>query len=240
MRNENVRLAFIKRRAKKLKKQLGIPHHVALERAAEAAGYSNWKNCVNDSHNCALPPPRVSVSNRRSDIPMPAGTLVRLKPRGAVGMVYASNGSTVDFYDQWGPMRAALEEVATCRDQSTASDFRPLRLFLPYGKWTCEDGSEVLFNRDYCPLWKRAPDGTVSPMSPNTWVEHNDKNEEWFFTDGDRPVDSKKSLRRCLAVLREWGVEDRRPKLLDLLPTAIRAGNINLLKGCTYNNGAGA
>lgn len=79
-----------------------------------------------------------------------------------MGMVFKSDGSTVEYYDQWGPILAAHEELAICRDQSMTSDFRPLRLVLPYGKWTCEDGSEVLFNRDYCPPWKRSPDGTVT------------------------------------------------------------------------------
>jgi hypothetical protein len=37
------------------------------------------------------------------------------------------------------------------------SDFRR-RNDLPYGKWTCPDGREVLFNRFYEPIWQRHPE----------------------------------------------------------------------------------
>jgi hypothetical protein len=233
------RFRYIKRRATKLKKELHIPHHLALDRAAEENGFSNWNHFINDSRHRASLSVRSIARRNRSDKPIPLGTLVRFKPRGSVGMVYKSNGSTVEVYDQWGPFLAAHEEVAICRDQSPASDFRPLRLFLPYGKWTCEDGSQVLFNRDYCPLWKKEKDGTVTAVDPNTWIEHDDRNEEWFYTDGSRPVDNRKTLEACRTVLREWGVEGRRSKLLDLLPAAIQSGNMDLLKGYSHNRTAG-
>ena len=35
---------------------------------------------------------------------------------------------------------------------------------LAYGVWHLADGSEVLFSRRYCPLWKRHPDGHVEQM----------------------------------------------------------------------------
>lgn len=35
---------YIKRQAKKIKKEMGIRHHEALERAAQDAGFSNWKH----------------------------------------------------------------------------------------------------------------------------------------------------------------------------------------------------
>ena len=48
------------------------------------------------------------------------------------------------------------------------------RLSLPYGLWTCDDGKEILFNREYQPIWERnghsarsrfgvSQNGTTSP-----------------------------------------------------------------------------
>ena len=39
----------------------------------------------------------------------------------------------------------------------------------PYGKWTCEDGREVLFNRRYKPIWHVASAALPSlPVPPST------------------------------------------------------------------------
>lgn len=35
---------WLKKRAKKIKKELGIPHHEALDLAAKNDGYVNWKH----------------------------------------------------------------------------------------------------------------------------------------------------------------------------------------------------
>lgn len=64
--------------------------------------------------------------------------------------------------------------------------------------------------------------------------------EEWFFNDGNRPVDNKRALAKCLSVLNAWGVEGRRSKLLELLPVAIRSANMKLLKGPSYNRDSSA
>ena len=238
--NDTEEIRHLKCQARKLRKALNVPQHEALEMAAFAGGYSNWAHCLNQQNSPKLPPPILASRPRKYADPMPVGTLVRFKARRSLGFVYKSDGSTVEFYGDWGPMMAAHEEVSVCRDQIGAKDFKPLRLFLPYGKWTCADGSQVLFNRDYCPLWKRDPSGAVSAIDPNTWVEHDDKDEEWIFGDVAPPVYSKKTLALCLAVLRSWNVEGRRPLLLERLPAAIRSGNMNILKGFQYNGRSAA
>ena len=59
---------------------------------------------------------------------------------------------------------------------------------LPYGVWTCDDGREVLFNRDYVPFLQRCPGGLATDVEerPNRrgvkwipWVS-----QSWFFDDG--------------------------------------------------------
>lgn len=44
------------------------------------------------------------------------------------------------------------------------------RKFLPYGKWTCSDGREVLFNRAYSPIWERYPGKRAALADPHEWV----------------------------------------------------------------------
>jgi hypothetical protein len=72
----------------------------------------------------------------------------------------------------------------------------------PYGAWRCADGREVLYNRNYQPIWERLPDGTVRPADPSEWVrdivEHR-----WFWDDGTMHKDV---MKRADAVLREWGI----------------------------------
>ena len=84
-----------------------------------------------------------------------------------------------------------------------------LRSYLPYGKWTCADGREVLFNRAYKPIWQRH-NGKVEIADAREWVEH--VKEEWFFDDVTAPwpgysvTGSRTTLRKCVQILDEWGV----------------------------------
>jgi hypothetical protein len=89
------------------------------------------------------------------------GTLIHLKNDSlpVVVISHSFSGGAVTAYGHSGPALVARYEVAVFRDQSKAADFKPMRLYLPYGKWLCEDGSEVLYNRDYCPLWIRDRQG---------------------------------------------------------------------------------
>jgi hypothetical protein len=83
-----------------------------------------------------------------------------------------------------------------------------MRRELPYGVWTCADGTRVLFNRDYQPIWKRTSDGVVTrvdiPPSGMNWV--NWDTQDHFFNDGNPPWYCKETLRRLKRVLAEFGV----------------------------------
>jgi hypothetical protein len=82
---------------------------------------------------------------------------------------------------------------------------------LPYGIWVEADGSQVLFNRKYQPIWRKKPDGTVSrvddPIGPGgkMWIHWVDQN--WFFNDGNTPWHNKKTLKLCQDVLIQFGVD---------------------------------
>ena len=78
---------------------------------------------------------------------------------------------------------------------------------LPYGKWTCADGREVLFTRDYIPLYQRSPDGAVMRADPSEWVKFQGQE---FFYDG-RPNTGAAIVRKQKAALARWGIEHTAP-----------------------------
>jgi hypothetical protein len=77
------------------------------------------------------------------------------------------------------------------------------RASLPYGMWTQEDGTEVLFNRSYRPMWKRTPEGEVSKTSG--WVDEIVKVQH-YYDDWTPPYRSDATRIKCQAVLDAWGV----------------------------------
>lgn len=65
--------------------------------------------------------------------------------------------------------------------------------WLPYGKWTCSNGREILFNRDYQPIWECSPNETPKAANPNEWVDNIEQEKTVFFYDGSTPMRSRKA-----------------------------------------------
>lgn len=161
---------------------------------------------------------------------VPAGTFVRVAGSKNVGVVFNHNmrSQVIEGYSDSGRFLAGRHEVSVLRKQLNISDFKPMRLYLPYGKWTCEDGSEVLFNRDYCPIWKRNPDAVVSIMKPDQYVKH--EHSEYYYDDRTAPYyENEQTFVQCTAILNDWGVGEKPNALIDLFPVAIRAGDLMML-----------
>lgn len=97
------------------------------------------------------------------------GTIVRDKSYGsnALGYLLQAGRPTSVLFDAGRGERADFE-IAT--PTTSPEDFIPSRLWLPYGFWTLRDGSEVLFSRDYLPLW-RVIGGVVERLDPWLWIE---------------------------------------------------------------------
>jgi hypothetical protein len=74
---------------------------------------------------------------------------------------------------------------------------------LPYGVWTLHDGGQVLFNRDYEPLWCRR-DGRVWPADRAAWIRGIAR-QMWLYTNNTPLCDRR---RLGLALLRAWGVQE--------------------------------
>ena len=91
----------------------------------------------------------------------------------------------------------------------TVMSYREFRLRCPYGKWTCADGREVIFNREYWPILERRPGENAKPANPNEWIPW--KEQDYFFDDVNSPWQRLRrkaaadTLARCNRVLTEWG-----------------------------------
>jgi hypothetical protein len=107
-------------------------------------------------------------------------------------------------------------------------DFVPLRLWLPYGWWTLGDGSEVLFSRDYKPLWKASPDGAVTRMRPSLWIE-GIRDQRWFAKEAGDPWHSGASRAMAEARLDALGITTL-PRLADALPLLVSDDRIDMTK----------
>jgi len=80
---------------------------------------------------------------------------------------------------------------------------------LPYGKWICADGREVLFNREYTPILQRRPNGPTEVASPTEWVPW--VKQVWFYQEGKghkwlKTGPSKQLLNRVNRAILDWGV----------------------------------
>ena len=73
---------------------------------------------------------------------------------------------------------------------------------------------EVIFNRDYQPLWSRRPGQSIEGADPKEWVEGIVGEADYFWVDG-RGTDE-----RGLRLLREWGISAGRPETLEETPEA--------------------
>ena len=97
------------------------------------------------------------------------GTIVKVRAHGETRLAYLSRtGRPTHVVYDTGPGICADFEAVTPRVR--LADFVPARLWLPYGYWTLRDGSEVIFARDYLPMWRIA-DGDVERLDPWLWIE---------------------------------------------------------------------
>lgn len=79
------------------------------------------------------------------------------------------------------------------------------RINLPYGMWTLSDGTEVLFNRDYIPIYERIGQ-TVTVANPETYYKNIDKDKNiFYYNDLNQPWINKTTYKKCIEILSEWG-----------------------------------
>ena len=113
--------------------------------------------------------------------------------------------------------------IATCvgfelTQHRTGHFFIPMRFWMPYGVWTEEDGSKVLFSRDYCPLWKIQEGRAPIRDDPNRAVRFTD--QQWFFDEMTFRQPADAARKRGLEILQEHRVVST-PTLVEWLPECL-------------------
>ncbi|WP_066754019.1 DUF5623 domain-containing protein [Sphingobacterium populi] len=202
-------------------------------------------------HNCAP----IQVLNKKLDVAIKAienwplnrqvkglmevkgqisrGTLIYLKNynrKPAVVLSHDTINNLIRCYGDSGISTVEREEITVARKQSKAKKFCPMRLTLPYGKWHCEQGIEILFNRDYIPIWMKDVNGKVQQVDPNIKVIHIDE-QEFYFSDKSAPWAGDKSTEiRCTNILNSWNVLQRSSILMEELREFITNGNTKNFK----------
>jgi hypothetical protein len=118
------------------------------------------------------------------------GSVVRVK-----GLKQSPCLSYVCSYGQ--PTRVLCDlGVAHCADfevtvpRKKQPEFLPARLWQPYGVWRLKDGSEIVFSRDYFPLW-RVLCSDIQRLPPWLWIEgiqnqrHFLGRRDWMWWDDE-------------------------------------------------------
>ncbi len=150
-----------------------------------------------------------------------SGTVVRDKAYSSNNPAYLRQAGrpTYLLFDTGMGQRADFEVVTP---RKPLADFVPSRLWLPYGYWTLQDGSEVVFARDYLPMW-RISEGAIDRLDPWLWI--TGITAEFHFTKSAATVVWASGPARELAL---HHLSKRRifelPKLVDIMPYLFETG----------------
>jgi hypothetical protein len=147
------------------------------------------------------------------------GTVVKDKAHGAKTPAYLRRAGrpTYLLFDTGLGERADFE-VATPR--IILPDFVPSRLWLPYGIWKLKDGTEVIFSRDYFPMWGIS-ESRVERLAPWLWV-NNIVDQSYFWKDGAGGWASTSVRQMAIDHLANERIFDL-PKLVDIMPHLFEA-----------------
>jgi hypothetical protein len=211
---------FVQRHARlslRLAETLGIPDGDAQYALSEARLTGDRQPCLADQfairlaclRNTSMPPapPRTPGAVGRLKSPGLNGRVVILQDYGR-GTMVMSHGST----------RMLVADFEYVTPRTPIGLFLPMRLYMPYGFWTEADGSEVVFSRDYKPMWRIRPDRSVERVAPWLWIPH--VRQTYLWTEGGEPWDDAGQAARLegwLAERRIFGV----PALADALPLLV-------------------
>lgn len=101
--------------------------------------------------------------------------------------------------------RASISAERSEWIEDEAKRFGAFIVEFPWGLWRFENGSEVLFNADHCPLLYKSPLGLIGPAGEVAWASwqlevwfwHRDQLLEWDWDELIAHVNSR---------VAHWGV----------------------------------
>lgn len=179
---------FLRRQAKKLKKETGLPHHVALDEVARSRGYANWKHFCNTMNDLAT-----SAAGRASalgipiaDVPDPATR----KKEDVAALRQSSDTESAFSFTQWlakhrrrdSPLGDLAREAAGDNCWPLTGDIETYRVHLSLhnASWQAQDTLKQAW-RTYraflmrianpLPVKPRAKKAPSPKKRPITWVK---------------------------------------------------------------------
>jgi hypothetical protein len=149
------------------------------------------------------------------------GTVGKVCAHGSTKPAYLRQAGRPSYvvYDT-GPGMCADFELVTPR--VPLEDFVPARLWLPYGYWTLGDGSEVIFARDYLPMWRIAGQ-SVERLDPWLWIEGISERHNFAASCGTVIWDRGRARELALGHLANRRILEL-PRLVAAMPRLIEAG----------------
>lgn len=142
------------------------------------------------------------------------GTIVRDMAYGSKTPAYLRypGRPTYLLFDTGFGERADFEVITP---RSPLPDFVPSRIWLPYGVWTLNDGSEVVFSRDYLPMW-RVSNERAERLAPWLWIT-GIVDEAHFLSPGSATWATGAARERAVAYLQRHRISEL-PRLTDIMP----------------------
>ena len=147
------------------------------------------------------------------------GSVVRVKGRKDLTGYLCKFGQPSTILTDTSFGIAADFEVVTPR--APLPDFVPLRFWLPYGYWTLSDGSEVIFSRDYLPLW-RVSERSFERLPPWLWIDEKVEHT-WFKDEGVGNWSAPHVVAAARERLDRFKIT-KLPRLVDALPYVFEFG----------------
>jgi hypothetical protein len=153
----------------------------------------------------------------------------RLKARfGSTAVILRCDGESATLFTDAG--KATVKRQDFSIPAKPAADCLPMRLRLPFGDWEEEDGSRVLFSRDFCPLWRIGPGETITPDMPWRPAGRQRENRYWDFRTA--PWCDRTTELRMEALLQKIGITSD-PILGDALFLMIRNPDLSIREAVT-------
>lgn len=148
-----------------------------------------------------------------------AGSIVKLKVPGRMGQhAYLKTFGKPTRLITDRSVDTGVADFEVTFPRTPIKPFIPARLKFAYGYWTEEDGAQVLFSRDYKPLWRIREDRRPERLQPWLWIDHYDTNH--FWEDVGTPWDKKARMAEEEQRLQDFGITAL-PMLTDVLPELI-------------------
>lgn len=90
------------------------------------------------------------------------------------------------------------------RNTKLFRSIQPWRIY-PYGKFIEQDGSEVIFDRQYRPICRVFSNGSIEIVPPTAWICF--ESQEWFYNDLSSPRNSRKTRKTLMSIIDKYDLK---------------------------------